>query len=101
MLEFWLNEDNLEPFCQIVSGYCGYAFDEADWDAIAYAIQATDVEAGAWFEYPLVGTTTTQLHLARDPGTSIVIVKVFSDSEVEEQTKTLIDIAHRYRLAPW
>jgi hypothetical protein len=98
VVEDWIFVDNLEPFCRIVSGYCGYAFDDSDWDAISFGIQGTDVEVRAWFDYPLVGSTTTQLSIARDPETSVIFVKITSDPGIEAQARTLVDIVNEYRL---
>ena len=98
MVTNWILTNNLEPFCNVLSGFCDYRFDDADWDAISFGIRETDAEQDVWFDYPLEGTKPALLSIALDPGSSVVFVKVSSDIGIEAQAKTLVEIATDYRL---
>ncbi|MDI9832686.1 hypothetical protein [Streptomyces sp. KAU_LT] len=75
-LSGWIFETNLRPFCEAVAEFAGYAFDDSDWLAVETALPSTDVDQDTWYDYPLHGPVAVTLHVAAEPGSSVVVVKV-------------------------
>lgn len=58
-----------------ISSFIGYAYDELDESALTGALDGTS-DDGDWFEYPLAGTPTLTVQLARRAGGGSVFVRV-------------------------
>jgi hypothetical protein len=70
----WIFDTNPRPFCEVVAEFAGYVFGDSDWLAIETALPGTDVDQDTWYDYPLHGPVPVTLHLAADPGSSVVSV---------------------------
>jgi hypothetical protein len=104
VLEGWIWETNLRPFCESLAEEVAYDFDDSDWLAIETALPETDNERphSAWYTYPLVGRTRVDLCIAQSVGGSEVSVSVQGavDSHVRNRIELLLDMMARYEIAP-
>lgn len=69
----YIFEDHLTKVVEHVAWCAGHRWNELDGGAIESGLQATDEDAGVWFDYP-VGALT--LHLTHDPGGSMISVRI-------------------------
>lgn len=86
----WVWGRNLRVFCELLSHYAGYAFDELDWESIEAGVRDTDDEApDGWYSYPLVGTSAIlEITLAQAVGGEEVSVSVAGAATPELQLRT-------------
>lgn len=94
----WVLEENLLPFLTTIGWIVGYTFDQDDWTAISNGIGETDQEADRWYEYEMAGRRRLKLAIARDPGSSVVFVRVQTEAVLESQVNLAIEIFARFRL---
>ncbi|MBB6418847.1 hypothetical protein [Streptomyces sp. AK010] len=88
----WIFEESLRPFCETVAEFSGYAFDDADWQAVGNALPDTDVETpDGWYDYPLSGRVPLTLLVADDPGSSLVFVRITGNPD--DRTRAQIEAA--------
>jgi hypothetical protein len=93
--------DQLRPALELISEIMGYEFDAADWAAVEYGIQGTDPDEDGWFDYPIVGSTAVDVHLAAgDPDSGFVLLRMSGEVTSAQATRveTVIDVVNRYRL---
>jgi hypothetical protein len=99
VVENWILDENLGPMLEFVSGLAGYEFGDVDLDAVTLGARETDVEKHEWFSYPLVGRHSLAFEVARDPGSSVVFVRVASDEDqIEPQIEAAVSLMQTYRL---
>ncbi|MEU1313840.1 MULTISPECIES: hypothetical protein [Streptomyces] len=88
----WIFEEGLRPFCESVAEFCGYDFDDADWQAVENALAETDVDKpDGWYDHPLAGRVPMTLLVAADPGSSVVFVRL--TGEPDDRTGAQIEAA--------
>jgi hypothetical protein len=67
----WVAEQHVVRLLRQISAYVSYPFDDLDEAALTSALDDTNDETtDRWFEYPLAGTATLLIRLARSPGTT-------------------------------
>ncbi|MET7400147.1 hypothetical protein ABZS66_42345 [Dactylosporangium sp. NPDC005572] len=95
-IDGWVFEDNLVPFLEHVSRYIGYAYDHLDEAALTGALDDTDDDddPDRWFSYPLSGTPSLLVSLARSDGGSVVSIQVKGaiDAVLAARIETLFDL---------
>ncbi|MBG6105604.1 hypothetical protein IW249_006018 [Micromonospora vinacea] len=94
-VEGWVTEDHVVRLLRQISTYIGYAYDDLDEAALVGALDDTNDEtADRWFEYPLVGTPTVVVRLARSPGSAAVtvIVEGSMDLVLAARIETVLDL---------
>lgn len=94
-VEGWVAEEHVVRLLQQISAYIGYAYDELDEVALTGALDDTnDERSDGWFEYPLSGTPTLVIRLARSPGSAVVSVRVEGAMNLVLATRieTLLDL---------
>jgi len=77
-----------------LAAYLQTTWDYLDDSAQVGALERTDAEADAWFEYPIDGRPPVTVRLAMDPGTSVVMVHVTVDltDVLVARVETLMDL---------
>jgi len=100
MLANWVFTDNLRPFLLSLGWFVGYALDEDDLAAIGFGIEATDEEADRWFEYDFAGELPARLHLAVDPGTSVIHLRIEVPAIAEPKVEAALAIFQHFRVQP-
>lgn len=76
----WVWPDKLQLALQYVSMWVGYPFDDSDWQAIEHGLHDTTAEhPQRWYDYPIVGTPSLTVLIARNPGADPIDVKVQGD----------------------
>ncbi|MER7009562.1 hypothetical protein ABT297_41850 [Dactylosporangium sp. NPDC000555] len=91
----WVTDEHLVQLLRQISTYIGYAYDDLDEAALIGALDGTNDEAaGSWFEYPLAGTPTLLIRLAKSPGSEVVSVGVEGTMDLVLATRieTLLDL---------
>jgi hypothetical protein len=94
-IEGWVFEDNVVRFFRHVSRYVGYDYGELDEVALTGALEPTDDEsADGWFSYPLEGTPSLTVLLARAVGGSVVSIQVQGEIDIilAARFETLLDL---------
>jgi hypothetical protein len=93
-VEGWVRQENVAKFLGHLAAYLQTTWDYLDDTALIGAIERTDAEADAWFEYPIDGQPPVMVRLALDPGTSVVIVHVTGDLNdvLAARVETLVDL---------
>lgn len=90
----WIWERDLRSFLELLSQYAGYAFDAADRETVALAVEGTDDErADGWYAYPLAGEhREVEVRLARAVGGDEVMpaVRGALTPELEVRADTLL-----------
>jgi hypothetical protein len=94
----WILEENLRPFFHFAAEQVEYDFNDLDWGAVSHGVQATDAEADAWFEYPLVGPRPLTIAVAHDPGSAVVLIRTTGDAEVETTLSAVMSLMQSYAL---
>ncbi|CAM5643668.1 MULTISPECIES: hypothetical protein [Streptomyces] len=96
----WIFEANLRPFCEAVAEFSGYSFGDSDWLAVETALPGTDVDQDSWYDYPLHGPVPVTLHIAADPGSSVVVVDVtgLTEDSVRAQIEAALFIFATWHL---
>jgi hypothetical protein len=98
-MDDWIREENARPYFEAAASLVGYRFDDADWDAVAHGMGATDAEANEWFDYPLDrGERSITVSAARDPGASVVLVRATGDETTIDVLGTVATLLQRYVL---
>lgn len=98
MLTDWVFAENLRPFLLSLGGFVGYDLGADDWTAIRHGIEPTDEEAERWFEYEFAGKQQAALWLARDPGSSVVHVRVEVLEALVPKVEAAISIFQSFRM---
>jgi hypothetical protein len=90
----WVLEENVAKFLGHLAAYLQTTWDYLDDTALIGAIELTDAEADAWFEYPINGRPPVTVRLALDPGTSVGMVHVTGDlnDTLVARVETLMDL---------
>jgi hypothetical protein len=91
-----VREANLAQYCRNISRWIGYAFGDADWDAIECGLLGTSAERQQWYDYALFGDDIARLNVARIEGTSLVAVKVAVPEALVEDTIALASVLRYY-----
>lgn len=98
-VEGWIFEGNLPAFVELVASALGYVWDDGDQAAVDHGMTDTDVEAGRWFEYPVVPPVhegpSAAIALANDIGSSVVFARVEVQDPGERlvgRLETLLDV---------
>jgi hypothetical protein len=99
MVSRWVFEENLRPVLEILARSAGYNFDERDWTAVRYGVQATDYEGEHWYDYEFVGVHRVALGVARDEGSCVIFIRCESDAEIERTADVVLTIAQEFRLS--
>lgn len=71
----WIWSSNLRRFCELVSSYAGYRFDELDWQAVETGLERLPSE-GDTFSYPIIGRRKLALTVRVASGSDEVSVQV-------------------------
>lgn len=71
----WIWRSSLRRFCELVSSYVGYRFDDLDWQAIQTGLDTLASENDA-FSYPVIGQQKLTLRISGDPSGDEVLVEV-------------------------
>ncbi|MFD5445727.1 hypothetical protein [Streptomyces tendae] len=84
-LEGWVWNESVLPFLALLASYAGYDFDGTDWQAVEFALEATDDEhPDRWYSYPLLGSNHhLKVHLAQAVGGNEVSVHLAGASSPE------------------
>ena len=98
MMADWVYDENLRPFLLSLGWFVGYDLDVDDWTAIRYGIEGTDQKADRWFDYEFAGQQRAVLWLARDPGSSVVHVRVEVPAEIVPKVESTIAIFQVFRI---
>jgi len=98
MMANWVFEENLRPFLLALSWFVDYDFDPDEWAAIRYGVEASDQEADRWYEYEFAGQQHAALWLARDPGSSVVHVRVEVPAAVVPKVEAAFEIFEAFRI---
>ena len=98
MLANWVFEENLRPFLLSLSWFVDYDFAPDDWTVIRYGVEASDQEADRWYEYEFAGQYHAVLWLARDPGSSVVHVRVEVPAAVVPKVEAAFEIFEAFRI---
>jgi hypothetical protein len=97
----WIDEDNLEAFCLIVSGIVGYDFDSDDWNSIRFGVRDTHTDKGRWYEYSFIGDSEISLHLGHDePGSGILMVEWQTSLDLDDKVQLVVEIAQEWKMSP-
>ena len=94
-VEGWVGEDHVVQLLRQISAYVGYSYDDLDEAALTGALDDTNDETvDGWFEYPLAGTPTLVIRLARSPGSAVVSVRAEGTMDLVLATRidTLLDL---------
>ncbi len=73
----WIYSENTRPVLDAISFWIGYSFDESDWLAVENGLANSDIEAGRWFRYPLIGSPPVEIAFAKDPNADPITVEVW------------------------
>jgi hypothetical protein len=95
LIEGWVFEDDARQFLEHVSRYIGYRYDDLDEAALTGALERTDDEStDGWFSYPLPGTPSLTVSLAKAVGGNEVSVRVQGDIDpiLRARLETLFDL---------
>ena len=98
MISSWIYEENLKPLLETVSLFVDYNFDGRDWLAINNGIRETDEEKDRWYEYQLIGKRRIEVKIANDPGSSVVMIQLQSEPDIEEKIQIAAFIFQNYRV---
>ena len=90
--------ENLRPFFRFAAEQVDYDFDDLDWGAVVEGLQATDLEADAWFEYPLAGSRPLEVAVAKDVGSTVVFVRAHGNTAIESKLASAISLMQTYSL---
>jgi hypothetical protein len=71
----WIWSSNFRRFCELVSSYAGYRFDDLDWQAVETGL-GTLANEGDTFTYPIIGRRQLTLTVRVDLGSDEVSVQV-------------------------
>jgi hypothetical protein len=94
----WVYEYNLQAFVEVLSTLARYDYGADDAAAVEVGVGRTDGDGGTWFTYPLCGEEDYTLALARDVGTSVVLVRVGVPASAVPRVEMAMQIAQTYRL---
>ena len=98
-MDDWIREENVRPYFEAAASLVGYSFDDADGDAVAHGMSATNGEANEWFDYPLVrGERSITVSVARDPGASVVPIRATGDETTTQVLGTVATLLQTYVL---
>ncbi|MFD7262804.1 hypothetical protein [Streptomyces sp. NPDC059874] len=96
----WIWDTNVRAFCEALSQWIGYDFDDSDWQAVDSALTGTDADRphAEWYVYPLIGHTRLDLRLAREAGGAEVSIRIEGPRRRELQSRidTLFHIMSTY-----
>jgi hypothetical protein len=99
LIDGWIYEKNVRPFFEAAVYVVAYRFDNADWDAVAHGLSTTDGEADRWFDYPLEGDKTVIVGVARDPGSSVVLVRASGHDATLQAPDPIVMLMQSYVLS--
>jgi len=71
----WIWVSSLRRFCELVSSYVGYRFDDLDWQAVQTGLDTLASETDT-FSYPIVGRRELTLTISKDAGSDEVSIQV-------------------------
>lgn len=97
-MQTWVYEENIRPLLEATAQASGYDFDDLDWAAVESALPNTDGDADHWFDYPLAGERAVHVGMARDPGASVVLVRVDADDATISALGPVVTLLQRYGL---
>jgi len=66
---------------------------------VAHGLSTSDAEADRWFDYPLEGDRTVTVSVARDPGTSVVLVRASGDDATLQALDPVVMLMQTYVLS--
>ena len=101
----WIFAENLQPFAELLAFLAGYTLydEDYDWVAIKFGIKDTDEDGDKWYTYAFAGRRPLTLHLALNPGSNVVSVRVSSDAaitaELAAQLDLLVAVCQHYTVA--
>lgn len=100
MVEGWINEENLRPFLDTAFDFIDYVFDEADWQAVEYGIQETEVEQDKWFTYEMPVGPGLSVAVAHDDdnNSGVLFIQATSTPEVELKVAVIVGLMQNYYL---
>jgi hypothetical protein len=91
----WIHEENLNELIGYLTAYVDNVWDDLDDDVLLGALEETDSDKpDRWFEYPTVDESPVTVALARDPGSSVVMVRISGpfDEVLAARVATLLDV---------
>ncbi|MEM7762452.1 MAG: hypothetical protein AAF290_00100 [Pseudomonadota bacterium] len=96
----WVLEGNVRPFIDILASLVNYDLDEGEWDYIRYGLDDTDSDAEppAWMRLRLAGSEAIDFRIAREGGTSIVMVELSVPSALIDRVQLILDLLSSYYL---
>lgn len=97
-IQRWILEENVEPFLIVLGWIVEYEFDEADADGIMPTLARTDAEADKWCDYEFDGKNSCKFKLAKDVGSSVVLVRLEVAQDIESKVRLAIEIFSTFRV---
>jgi hypothetical protein len=97
MVRTWLYERHLLAVLGRVANVVGHPLTDGEWHAIRAGVEDTDGGAGRWFEHEFSARRFAKVSLARNPGTSLVQIRVAADEQTEPQIERWVVQVGQYR----
>ena len=91
LLSYWILENDLIPFIELLSEASNYSFDENDETAIQLGVKETDYETELWYEYSLETDSEIKLKLAKDLGTDVVFFEIYGPQNIIDRMSIILD----------
>jgi hypothetical protein len=97
MIEDWIFEDNALPFFEVMATIIGYEFDEDDWVALQHGFLESDTDTmpEKWYDYAF---GDTKFWIGRDPGSSVMRLKIEASKNFVNSLQTVINIMNNYNV---
>lgn len=93
----WVHEQDLVPFLELLSQFCGYELSQADEDAIFHGIKETEYEDNKWFDYSFAGNVQAVFRLSKDVGTTVIFFEINASPEVETKMGVALYVLNHLR----
>jgi hypothetical protein len=96
MISGWIDAQNLIPFVQCLGWFVDYKVDESDQIAIEFGLSQTDSEQDNWFDYFFGDVNQLRFWLAKDPNSSVVVVRVDASEMMRPRIETAVLIMQHF-----
>ena len=98
-IDSWVHTDTIDPWLRIVSGVCGFSFDELDSTVVSIGLSETRPDDDdAWYEHLLDGDQTILVRMAEAASDERVLVRVWCPEDLSERVELATWVAQRYRI---
>ena len=94
----WVWTENLHPWLQVLGRICVYGLDDLDWAMVDLELEATDAEAGRWYDYRIAGDETVDVSLATRTGTRVTSVRVWCPDHLRPLVELATHMANAYQI---